>query len=132
MSAIVEHGPFPVAWLNRECSCIGADLDALRAWVQKDLAQRGLSSPVVETHPHLASALPVFVLREHVTRMGAVVAAVESLAPLPACQAPTPDRAPAMAGFEPGCPQEKGAPHRAPLKSEGMGLRATRPSNAGS
>jgi hypothetical protein len=102
MSAIVERKPFPIARLNRECFCIGADLDALQAWLHRDLVQHGLVRPVVETHPHLFSALPVFVSREHVTRMGAVIAAVESVVALPAYQAAVLDRAPAIAGFVPG------------------------------
>jgi hypothetical protein len=102
MSAIVERKPFPVARLNRECFCIGADLDALRAWLQRDLARHGLARPVVETHPHLFSALPVFVSREHVTRMAAVIAAVESVVALPAYRAAVLDRAPSIARFETG------------------------------
>jgi len=101
MSTIVEREQFPVARLNRECFCIGADLDALRDWLQQDLAQRGFSKPVVETHPHLFSALPVFVSREHVTRMRSVIAAVESVVALPAYQAAVLDRAPAIARFTP-------------------------------
>ena len=102
MSTIVEREQFPVARLNRECFCIGADLDALRDWLQQDLAQRGFSKPVVETHPHLFSALPVFVSREHVKRMRSVIAAVESVVALPAYQAAILDRAPAIARFTPG------------------------------
>jgi hypothetical protein len=102
MSTIVEREQFPVARLNRECFCIGADLDALHVWLQQDLAQRGFSRPVVETHPHLFSALPVFISREHVTRMRSVIAAVESVVALPAYQAAVLDRAPAIAGFAPG------------------------------
>lgn len=102
MSTIVEREQFPVARLNRECFCIGADLDALRDWLQQDLAQRGFSKPVVETHPHLFSALPVFVSREHVTRMRSVIGAVESVVALPAYQAAILDRAPAIARFTPG------------------------------
>ena len=100
MSAIVERKPFPVSRLNRECFCIGADLDALQAWLQRDLAQHGLVRPVLETHPHLFSALPVFVSREHVTRMAAVIAAVESVLRLPPYQAAVLDRAPSIARFE--------------------------------
>ena len=102
MSAIVEREQFPVARLNRECFCIGADLDALHVWLQQDLAQRGFSRPVVETHPHLFSTLPVFVSREHVMRMQSVIAAVESVVALPAYQAAVLDRAPAIARFAPG------------------------------
>jgi len=102
MNAIVERRPFPVGRLNRECFCIGADLDALRAWLHRDLARRGLVRPVVETHPHLFSALPVFVSREHVMGMRSVIAAVESVVALPAYQAAVLDRAPAVARFVPG------------------------------
>jgi hypothetical protein len=127
MSEILEHRPFPVAWLNRECFCIGADLHALHAWLREDLAQRGLGRPVMEAHPHLSSALPVFVSREHVTRTGAVVAAVESLAALPARQAATLDRAPAIAGFEPAPPaRKKGAPQSA-REATAKSFRVTRP-----
>ncbi|HXV08252.1 MAG TPA: hypothetical protein VD791_09495 [Burkholderiales bacterium] len=102
MSAIVERRPLPVGRLNRKCFCIGADLDGLRAWLHRDLARRGLVRPVVETHPHLFSALPVFVSREHVMGMRSVIAAVESVMPLPAYRAAVLDRAPAVARFAPG------------------------------
>jgi len=102
MNAIVEREPFPVARLNRECFCIGADLDALHVWLQQDLAQRGFSRPVVETHPHLFSALPVFVSREHVASMRAVIAAVESVLALPTYQAAVLGQAPAIARFVSG------------------------------
>jgi hypothetical protein len=101
MTTTIEREPSPVARLNRECFCIGADLDALRAWLQQDLAQRGLSRPVVETHPHLFSALPVFVSREHVASMKAIVSAVEAVVALPAFQATALARAPAIARFVP-------------------------------
>jgi hypothetical protein len=102
MSAIVERKPFPVARLNRECFCIGADLDGLHMWLQQDLAQRGFDRSVVETHPHLFSALPVFVSREHIDRMRSVIAAVESVVALPVYQAAVVDQAAAIARFVPG------------------------------
>jgi hypothetical protein len=100
MSTIVE--PFPVARLNRECFCIGADLDALHLWLQRDLARRGFSAPMIETHPHLFSALPVFVSREHVASMQAVIAAVESVVARREYQAAVLDRAPSIARLVPG------------------------------
>jgi hypothetical protein len=102
MSMVVAPEQFPAARLNRECFCIGADLDALQIWLQRDLAQRGFNRPVVETHPHLFSALPVFVSREHVERMRSVIAAVESVVALPAYQAAALDQAPSIARFTPG------------------------------
>jgi hypothetical protein len=102
MSAIVEREPFPVSRLNRECFCIGADLDALNEWLQRDLAQRGLSKPVLDTHPHMFSALPVFVSHEHVMAMRAVIDAVESVVALPAYQAAALEHAPPIARLVPG------------------------------
>jgi hypothetical protein len=102
MSAIIEPRSFSAVQLNRECFCIGADVDALQAWLHGDLAQRGLVQPVVETHPHLFSALPVFVSREQVARMRSVIAAVESVVALPAYQAAALEHAPAIARFVPG------------------------------
>jgi hypothetical protein len=102
MSPSVERQQLPVDWLNRECFCIGADLAALRSWLQQDLAQRGFPRPIVETHPHLFSSLPVFVSREHVERMRAVIAAVESVVALPAYQAAVLEKAPEIARVDPG------------------------------
>jgi hypothetical protein len=97
MSPITERAPSPIARLNRECFCIGADLERLRAWLQDDLAQRGLTRPIVETHPHLFSEVPVFVSREHILRMREVIQAVESVVALPRYQALALEHAPAIA-----------------------------------
>jgi len=66
--------------LNNDCFCIGTDVTALREWLERDLRARGLSAPVVETHPHLFSPVPVFVAREQVDAMRAVVSAIERVA----------------------------------------------------
>jgi hypothetical protein len=97
MTTVTQTPPASVERLNQECFCIGADVDRLRAWLQQDLAQRGLTRPIVETHPHLFSALPVFVSREHVTQMQQVVRAVESVIALPAYRSAALVRAPAIA-----------------------------------
>jgi hypothetical protein len=65
--------------LNRECFCIGTDLDALSARLAQDLAEQGLLEPVLQSHPHLFSTLPVFVSREQVARMQSIVTAVETV-----------------------------------------------------
>ncbi|MBX3706399.1 MAG: hypothetical protein KF911_07155 [Pseudomonadales bacterium] len=70
--------------LNADCFCIGTDLEQLRAWLEQDLARHGLTASVVETHPHLFAPAPVFVAREHVETMRAIVAAVERVAANPA------------------------------------------------
>jgi hypothetical protein len=102
MIDIVERKPASVERLNRDCFCIGADVSGLHAWLQQDLARRGLGRPLVETHPHLFSALPVFVSREHVVRMREVIDAVESVVALPACRAAVLEYAPPIARFDPG------------------------------
>jgi len=63
--------------LNRDCQCIGTDVDALRAQLEHELGARGLREPFVQTHPHLFSALPVFVAPAHAEAMQQIVAAVE-------------------------------------------------------
>jgi hypothetical protein len=87
--------------LNSECFCIGTDVAELRAWLERDLAAQGLAAPVVDTHPHLFSSVPVFVAREHVAAMRAVVAAVERVAANPDYLAHVLDAAPAIARHAP-------------------------------
>jgi hypothetical protein len=90
--------------LNRECFCIGTDLDALHAWLERDLAAHGLARPIVESHPHLFSALPVFVSRTQIERMQAIVAAVETVVASPAYRAAALADAPPIAHRAPGNP----------------------------
>lgn len=87
--------------LNSECFCIGTDVAALRAWLERDLRARGLAAPVTETHPHLFSPAPVFVAREQVEAMRAVVAAVERVAANPGYVAQVLGEAPTIARQSP-------------------------------
>ncbi len=90
--------------LNRECFCIGTDLDALRAWLERDLAAQGLSTAFVEAHPHLFSALPVFVSKRQIERMQEIVTAVETIVATPGYHASVLADAPAIAHHDPGNP----------------------------
>jgi len=92
--AIVER-------LNRQCRCVGTDVPALRSWLDRDLRTRGLAQPIVETHPHLFSELPVFVAHIHTAQMQAVIAAVECVVALPAYREAVLARAPAIAHAAP-------------------------------
>ena len=65
--------------LNRNCHCIGTDIEALRARIEHDLSARGLVRPIIDSHPHLFSPLPVFVARAHTDGMQRIVAAIESV-----------------------------------------------------
>ena len=66
--------------LNRECFCIGTDVAAVHRWLEDDLKSRGLTRPVIDTHPHLFASLPVFVSRAHVLQMQQVIRAVHAIA----------------------------------------------------
>jgi hypothetical protein len=95
----------PAGWtvdaLNSECFCIGTDVTELRAWLERDLALQGLTAPVLETHPHLFSSVPVFVAREHVEAMRAVVAAIDKVATNPGYLGHALDQAPPIARHVP-------------------------------
>jgi hypothetical protein len=83
--------------LNRHCFCVGTDVPALQAWLQQDLGRLGLDQPIIESHPHLFSALPVFVSSPQVAAMDRVIAAVESVTSLPAYRAAAVAEAPTVA-----------------------------------
>ncbi|MEO8467216.1 MAG: hypothetical protein ABI640_17950 [Gammaproteobacteria bacterium] len=87
--------------LNRSCYCVGADIPSLRTWLEQDLNSRGLSQPIVATHPHLFSALPVFVAQEHATQIRNVIRAIEKVIALPAYRRAVLAEAPSVAQLAP-------------------------------
>ena len=87
--------------LNSDCFCVSLDPAALRGALEADPATRGVHKMIEERCPHLFAALPVFVSREHVEAMAAVVNAVETVAALPAYREAL-AWAPEIARFEPG------------------------------
>ncbi len=93
-----------VGELNRDCFCVGVDPEVLRAELEAVLAPYQLSVALAETHPHLFSALPVYVSRRHIEQMNGVVAAVEEATILAAYQAAVLAWAPEIARFDPGSP----------------------------
>ena len=88
--------------LNRSCHCLSLDEAALRGGLEADLGRRGLSRAMVETHPHLFAAVPMFVSRAHIDWMARVVAAVETVVATPHYRRAALAWAPAIAGFDPG------------------------------
>jgi hypothetical protein len=70
--------------LNRECFCIAGDVTTLRSALERDLIAHGVAAPVIESHPYLFAAVPVFVAREHVDAMVRIAAAMERVATNPA------------------------------------------------
>jgi len=87
--------------LNRECQCMGADIPALHRWLEQDLGQRGLTTAVISTHPHLFSHLPVFVGAAQVAGLRGIVRAAEEVIALPAYRDRVLANAPAIARPQP-------------------------------
>jgi hypothetical protein len=90
--------------LNRTCYCLSLDEEALRRGLEADLGTRGLSSAMVETHPHLFASVPMFVSREQVERMARVIGAVEAVVATPHFRRAALAWGPDIARFDPGSP----------------------------
>lgn len=69
--------------LNSECFCLGVDAQALHAKLDDVLGAYGLPEALAVSHPHLFSALPVYVSRRRIERAAKVVAAIEEVTALP-------------------------------------------------
>lgn len=88
--------------LNRECFCFSLDEAALSRALEAELGSAGLYQLTRERCPHLFSAQPVFVGENHIQRMAAVIAAVETVVNSEAWQARILASAPAIARHNPG------------------------------
>lgn len=96
--------PSSVEALNSECFCLAVDIPALRAKLDEVLGAYGLPGALAVTHPHLFSALPLYVSRGHLEQTARIVAAVEDVAALPVYQSAVLAWAPDIARFDPGSP----------------------------
>lgn len=90
--------------LNQGCFCFSLDEQSLRRELEAALATRGLSRAMIDTHPHLFSALPLYVDRRHIEHMARVVNAVEQVAATEQYRHAVASWAPELAIFEPGSP----------------------------
>lgn len=90
--------------LNRDCFCIAVDQKALRAEIDADLGAHSMSETLADSHPHLFSALPVYVPHRHIQQIAKVVAAIEQVAASPAYRLAVLSWAPEIAKFDPGSP----------------------------
>ena len=90
--------------LNRDCFCIGVDGKVLRAEIDTALGAHELPEALADSHPHLFSALPVYVPRRHIDRIAQVVAAIEEVVAAPAYRSAALSWAPDIARFDPGSP----------------------------
>ena len=68
--------------LNRDCHCINVDTTLLRQSLDARFGEPGTYARLRETHPHLLADFPVFISREHITRMQDVVHAIEHVVSL--------------------------------------------------
>lgn len=83
--------------LNRSCHCINVDQDALRRSLDARLGEPDAYGRLRDTHPNLLADAPVFISREHIARMRAVVDAIERVVALPSFRDTVLDRAPDVA-----------------------------------
>lgn len=99
---IAALGPVTAESLNRGCACRTLDPEALRRHLEADPSLAGLYGEIARSRPNLFSATAVFISPEQYQGMTAIAAAIESVAALPAYQAATLARAPAIARLEQG------------------------------
>jgi hypothetical protein len=92
------------AVLNQECYCVAVSPSALHEELEVLLAAHGLPSKLADTHPHLFSALPVYVSRRHIEQVTSIVGAIEEVAALTAYKSAVLSWAPEIATFDPGSP----------------------------
>lgn len=88
--------------LNRDCYCLSLDEAALRRALEMDMGSRGISSALVETHPHLFAALPVYVSIHQVEQMARVIEAVEKVVATSVFHSAVLAWAPSVAHFDSG------------------------------
>lgn len=86
--------------LNRHCYCISLDREALSRELECDVALRGLYGSLANSHPHLFSAVPVFVSQHHVTGMADIIHAIETVVAMPAYREQVMQWAPEIAGLD--------------------------------
>ena len=68
--------------LNRSCHCISVDQGALQQSLEAGSGASATFSHLQQTHPHLLADCPVFVSREQIEQMKAVIAAINHVAEL--------------------------------------------------
>jgi len=83
--------------LNLHCFCVGTDIPGLLQRMQSDLVHRGVSQPLIESHPHLFSAAPVFIAEAQLAQIRNTVQAIESVVATPQWHDAVLGNAPAIA-----------------------------------
>jgi len=86
--------------LNKGCHCVSVDIEDLRAAVAGDCAIGAPGIDLLKDRPHLFAAPPVFLARQQVAKMQALVEAIETVTALPAWRETVLGWAPEIARFE--------------------------------
>jgi hypothetical protein len=90
----------PAERLNRSCDCVATDVPALRRDLERVL-ERENGLPLLQTHPHLFSEIPVFIDGAHVRHMQSLIDAVAATTQLPGYREAALAAAPPIAALEP-------------------------------
>ncbi|MBC7656003.1 MAG: hypothetical protein H7147_02390 [Frankiaceae bacterium] len=90
--------------LNKSCFCVAVDPLVLRGQLERLLAAQSVPGTLAASHAHLFSALPVYVSRQHIAQVTAVVGAIEEVTGLDAYATAVMAWAPGIARFDPGSP----------------------------
>ncbi len=98
----LQAAPDAIEALNAGCFCISVDTSALRSQLEADVATRGLYDSLAQSHAYLFAKSPIFVSRENVAAMEALVEAAESVIALPQYREAVLAWAPPVARFDPG------------------------------
>lgn len=88
--------------LNKRCHCVSVDMDDLKAAVSRDCASGAPGVDLLHERPHLFAAPPVFLARSQVSKMHALIAAIETVIALPAWRETALAWAPEIARHDPG------------------------------
>ncbi len=88
--------------LNRNCHCVAVDQQALVRALESGPTTAGVYASIIRDQPYLFSASAVFLAREHLERMEAVIAAIESVIASEPFQKAALELAAPIARFVPG------------------------------
>jgi hypothetical protein len=83
--------------LNRECTCVTLDRDALCAELEREAGDPDFCATLLRTRPHLFSNASVFISQAHVAAMLRAVRAIESVVRMPEYHDAVLERSPEIA-----------------------------------
>ena len=88
--------------LNADCTCITLDVEKLCRALEDVVGDASFCQDMAKTHPHLLSAQPLYLSKEHADSMQELITAIEIVAAHPSYQSAVLAYAPEIARFQPG------------------------------